>query len=123
MICAEDEKSRIAAVLEEYGRLRELKIRCTACGVKMNMTELLPFEIIQCPGCHSDICRPAFFGNYLLKENLPPQDPLTSIYLARDLKLERDILIRILNPSLSENRELKKNRGNYQKLILKRSWN
>ena len=106
MICAEDETSRIAAVLAEYGRNRNLKIRCTVCGAKMDMTDLYPFEVIKCPGCHSDICRPAFFGNYLLKENLPPQDPLTSIYLARDLKLERDILIRILNPSLSENREL-----------------
>ena len=106
MTCAKDETSRIAAVLEEYGRNRKLKIRCTACGAKMDLTELFPFEIIQCPGCHSDICRPAFFGSYLLKENLPPQDPLTSIYLARDLKLERDILIRILNPSLAENKEL-----------------
>ena len=106
MTCAEDETSRIAAVLEEYGRNRKLKIRCTVCGVKMDLTEPFPFEIIQCPGCHSDICRPAFFGDYLLKENLPPQDPMTSMYLAVDLKLERDILIRILNPSLAENREL-----------------
>lgn len=106
MAGAEDETLRIAAVLEEHGRGLNLKIRCTCCGVKMNMTDLLPFEIIQCPGCHSDICRPAFFGDYLIKQNLPPQDPLTSIYLAADLKLERDILIRILNPSLAENGEL-----------------
>lgn len=101
-----DETERIASILEKYGRNRKLKIRCTACGMKMDLTEPYPFEIIQCPGCHSNILRPAYFGDCLIKEKLPDRDPLTSLYLASDLKLERDILISILNPSLAERKEI-----------------
>ena len=93
-----EKTDEIAAILEKSGRGELLKIQCSVCGLKMDLTELPPFEVVACPGCGSEMRRPAYFGDFLLKEKTEQRDPLTSVYQAYDLKLERYVCVKILEP-------------------------
>ncbi|HOK04601.1 MAG TPA: serine/threonine-protein kinase [Victivallales bacterium] len=79
---------------------RKLKILCYHCGQKLDLTEMEPFSEVECPACAVKIIVPKWFENYLLEEP-GGEGGMAIVYRALDLTLDREVAIKILNPSFS----------------------
>ncbi len=73
-----------------------LKICCYKCGQKLDLSELAPFEKINCPVCQVTIIVPKPFGSMLLEENLG-EGTMATVYRAMDITLDREVAVKVLN--------------------------
>ncbi|MCF7855691.1 MAG: protein kinase, partial [Candidatus Pacebacteria bacterium] len=82
-----------------------LKVACPACGQKLDASDVLAFQHVECPACKSELMIPYRFGQYLLEEPLS-ESHLAGVYRALDLKLDREVAIKVLDEDLAENEML-----------------
>ena len=73
-----------------------LKITCPACPQKLDASGVAPFTHVECPSCGYTIMIPRRFGQYLLEAPLEEGD-FCGVYRALDLKLDREVCIKILD--------------------------
>ena len=82
-----------------------LKITCRQCGTRLDMSELEPFSIVECPVCGTRLRVPKFFDRYLL-EKICGSGSTTTVYRALDPRLSRRVAIKVLNTSVEDADEL-----------------
>ncbi|OPZ25376.1 MAG: Serine/threonine-protein kinase PknB [Lentisphaerae bacterium ADurb.BinA184] len=83
---------------------KNLKITCPACDQKLDASEIPAFTRVNCPSCSAAIVVPCRFGQYLIEEPLG-EDRLSGVYRALDLKLSREVALRILDADLAKHAE------------------
>lgn len=81
--------------------METLKIICYGCGQKLDVSELTPFRKLECPVCHTRLIVPKRFGNFLLESIIGAGD-LATAYRANDMTLDREVVVKILNPTFRE---------------------
>ena len=79
---------------------KNLKITCPECQQKLDVSGLEAFSLTACPTCETEILVPRRFGQYLLERPLSETET-AGVYLALDLKLQREIAVKILGPSVA----------------------
>ncbi len=72
-----------------------LKIQCPACNRKLDLSDLEAFTKVECPLCGEEIVVPAYFSDLLLEEPIG-QGPITDVYRALDLTLDREVAAKIV---------------------------
>ena len=97
----ENEIPSLTECLTEIGWRHSVKISCSACGQRLDMTEIAPFAAVCCPRCSARIVRPVYFGSYVLEDQGRKRDSLTTVFRAFDGKLGRYVSLKILNPEYS----------------------
>ena len=89
----EQEIPSLTECLTQIGWKHQVKVVCSACGQKLDMTEIAPFAAVCCPRCAGRVVRPGFCGWSAL-------GPI-SLYLENVIGLsEADAFARTLNWSL-----------------------
>ena len=86
---------------EEVEDKQYLKIACSKCGQKLNVTHLEPFSVIDCPSCSEEITVPKWFDNYLLEE-ISGEGGMATVYRTIDVALGREVAIKVLNDDISK---------------------
>ena len=97
----ENEIPSLTECLTEIGWRHSVKVSCSTCGQRLEMTEIAPFAAVCCPSCSARIVRPVYFGNYVLEDQGRKRDSLTTVFRAFDGKLGRYVSLKILNPEYS----------------------
>lgn len=97
----ENEIPSLTELLTAIGWGHEVKVSCSVCGQKLDMTDIAPFAVICCPSCASRVVRPVYFGDYVLEEQGRKRDNMTTVFRAFDVKLGRHVAVKILNPEYS----------------------
>lgn len=97
----ENEIPSLTECLTVIGWKHRVKVSCSACGQKLDMTEIAPFAAVCCPNCSARVVRPVYFGNYVLEDLGRKRDSLTTVFRAYDGKLGRYVSLKILNPEYS----------------------
>ncbi|MBQ6352545.1 MAG: serine/threonine protein kinase [Lentisphaeria bacterium] len=83
----------------------ELRISCRNCGARLDVSELEPFTVIECPGCGTRLRIPKRFDRYIL-EKVCGRGTNTVVYRAQDPRLGRRVAVKVLNASGSDAEEL-----------------
>ena len=94
----ENEIPSLTECLTVIGWGHRVKVACSTCGQKLDMTEIAPFAAVCCPNCSARVVRPVYFGNYILEDLGRKRDSLTTVFRAFDGKLGRYVSLKILNP-------------------------
>ncbi len=81
---------------------RSLKIACTGCKQKLDLSYMEPFSQFDCPTCNTGLIVPEWFDNYLLEEKVGIGG-MAEVYRTLDVALNRDIAIKILNTDIQDN--------------------
>lgn len=97
----EQEIPSLTECLTQIGWKHQVKIVCSACGQKLDMTEIAPFAAVCCPRCAGRVVRPVYFGSYVLEDQGRKRDSMTTVFRAYDGKLGRYVSLKILNPEYS----------------------
>lgn len=84
---------------------RSLKITCRQCRTRLDMSELEPFTVVECPVCGARLRVPKFFDRYLL-EKVCGSGSSTTVYRAQDPRLSRRVAVKVLNASSEDADEL-----------------
>lgn len=84
---------------------KNLKIACPACEQRLDTSGLPAFEEVACPTCGLDIIVPYRFGQYLLEEPLRESN-VSGVYRALDLKLDREVCIKVLDARLAQDEQI-----------------
>ena len=84
---------------------KNLKITCPSCEQKLDASGIDAFAQIACPTCGVSITVPCRFGQYLLEEPLGEND-VTGVYRALDLKLDREVCVKVLDRRAAEKEDL-----------------
>jgi len=71
-----------------------LKISCPGCGVRLDVSELAPFSVVNCPECGARLRVPKRFDRYLL-EKVVARGGGATIYRAFDTRLSRRVSIKV----------------------------
>ena len=82
----------------------KLKIRCSACHQKLDVTGLPAFSKVECPSCRQEIVIPMRFGGFLLEEAIGAGCTGT-VYRAVDLTLDREVAVKIVNDHIKNRPE------------------
>jgi len=72
---------------------------CTSCRNTIDVTDLEPGQEITCPYCNYEFLLTRKFGNFLLERQLG-SGGMGSVYLARDLTLNRVVAVKVLKSEL-----------------------
>ena len=79
---------------------RKIKIACPGCGQKLDVSEMPPFSVVNCPTCSFELIVPKWFGNYLL-EAPEGTGGMAVVYRALDIALDREVAIKVFNRELA----------------------
>lgn len=82
-----------------------MKIACFNCDQRLDMSDLAPFSTVNCPNCGTLLTVPQWFSTYLLEEVIKSNNIATT-YRALDVKLDREVAIRVLAPELAQDENL-----------------
>ncbi len=82
-----------------------MKISCYNCGQKLDVSDLEPFSRINCPICATRLIIPKPFGDLLLEEDMGA-GPMTHVYRAMDITLDREIAVKVLIEKLRGDSDL-----------------
>lgn len=82
-----------------------LKISCRQCGTRLDMSDLEPFSVVDCPVCGAHLRVPKFFDRYLL-EKVCGSGSTTIVYRAQDPHLSRRVAVKVLEASGDDAAEL-----------------
>lgn len=74
----------------------EFKMVCHGCSQELMLRGLEPFEEGQCPLCNSTFIVPHKFGSFMLQD-IVEDDHIISIYVATDLKLQREVFVKVID--------------------------
>ncbi len=80
---------------------KNLRISCPECLQKLDASAVEAFTLISCPECGHNILVPRRFGQYLIEEPIG-ENHLAGVYRAVDIKLDRQVALKILDASLAE---------------------
>jgi serine/threonine protein kinase len=78
---------------------RMVTIACTACRNVIDVTGLEPGDSITCPYCRNEFPITRQFGNFLLERQLGAGG-MGTVYLGRDMTLDRVCAVKVLKPEL-----------------------
>ena len=84
---------------------KSLKITCRQCQTRLDMSDLEPFTVVECPVCGTRLRVPKFFDRYLL-EKVCGSGSSTTVYRALDPRLSRRVAVKVLNTSVDDADEL-----------------
>ena len=82
-----------------------LKISCPGCEQKLDASGIPAFTVISCPNCSTEFTVPFRFGQYLLEDAIS-EGRFAGIYRASDLRLKREVAIKVLFEELAGNAEI-----------------
>ena len=82
-----------------------LKVACRQCGTRLDMSELEPFTVVDCPVCGTRLRVPKLFDRYLL-EKLCGSGSTTAVYRALDPQLSRRVAVKVLEATGEDADEL-----------------
>ena len=75
------------------------RIACHKCGYNIDVTGDEPLSIVRCRACRTLLRVPAKLGEYLLTQRLG-QGASGTTFIARDLKLQRDVAIKVIKQTM-----------------------
>ena len=81
-----------------------LKVFCRNCQSKMDVSDLEPYSMFECPECGTLIRVPERFGRYLL-EKVCGKGGMASIYRAIDVSLARRVAVKIADQGTAGQRD------------------
>ena len=80
------------------------EFKCSACGCRIDVTDLEPFTQVECPDCSAVEGVPARLGNFLLLKLLGTGG-MGVVYYAKDESLGRFVAIKVMLQSLGDDAE------------------
>jgi serine/threonine protein kinase len=89
---------------KENNNLRKLKISCPGCAQKLDVTGIAAFSEIHCPKCQCELKVPRRFAHFLLEDPVE-HGPIASVYRAIDLKLDREVAVKIFDAAIGKTPE------------------
>ncbi len=78
-----------------------LKVHCRKCKTKLDVSELEPFSLFQCPSCGVPLRVPRRFDRFLL-EKICGIGGISKVYRAMDPENHRRVAVKIIEPEFSE---------------------
>ena len=75
-----------------------LKITCRQCQTRLDVSELEPFTVVECPVCGAHLRVPKRFDRYIL-EKICGHGSSTTVYRALDPQLSRHVAVKVLEAS------------------------
>ena len=78
---------------------------CKGCGLPMDLAEVLPLSVVECPRCNMPTEAFAHFGPFQL-ESLLGTGGMGAVYEATDLTLKRRLALKVLQKSWSHDANL-----------------
>ncbi len=81
-----------------------IEAECDNCKKKIDVSEFEPFTEIECPHCGTKMEVPGKIGNFTLL-NIMGKGGMGSVYRARDEVLGRLVAIKVILPSLAQDKE------------------
>lgn len=82
--------------VEEHEETEGFQMVCHHCSEKLDLSEFEPLEESQCPNCGAAFVVPHRFGDYMLQDVIQ-QDEVITTYAATDLKLQRDVFVKVVD--------------------------
>lgn len=82
--------------VEEHEETEGFQMVCHHCSEKLDLSEFKPLEESQCPNCGAAFVVPHRFGDYMLQDIIQ-QDEVITTYAATDLKLQRDVFVKVVD--------------------------
>ncbi len=100
---SDERQEGVDLVVERFERLA-----CRQCGKKLQVGNIAPFSIIECPECHTRQPVPALLGNFMLIESLG-SGGMGTVYRAVDQALGRPVAVKVMRRSLSSDPQFVEN--------------
>ena len=82
-----------------------LRICCRNCRTRLDVSELEPFSVVECPVCGTHLRIPKRFERYILEKPCGSGSS-TTVYRALDPRLDRRVAVKVLNRVDAESEEL-----------------
>ncbi len=80
------------------------RLVCASCGCAMDVSNLEPFVLVECPQCQTEMPVPAPLGEYLLVRALG-EGAMGAVYQAHDPTLKRNVAIKLMRRDLGDDDE------------------
>ena len=85
-----------------------MRFQCNHCRALLELDDVQPGEIVQCPTCLSPVAVPesvtsprALLGDFVIK-NLIGNGGMGTVYLAHQITLDRDVALKVLHADFSD---------------------
>lgn len=78
-------------------------IACSKCAQQIDVSETVPFTLMDCPACGAQMRVPARFANFILLEQLG-RGGMGAVYKAYDETLGRTVALKVMQQSIGQDR-------------------